>query len=90
MKIHQGRSNRKALGTRKVKKGLGFKLEVVKNPGALWRNKKVEEVVAILCEKTKLLNKLVTCLLRDGRRINPLVVELLCIVGGDSSAEALS
>ena len=90
MKTHQGRSNRKALGTRKVKKGLGFKLEVVKDSGALWRNKKVEEVVKMLCEKTKLLNKLVTRLLRDGRRISPIVVELLCIVGGDSSAQALS
>ena len=78
------------MGARKVKKSLGFKLEVVKNPGALWRNKKVEEVVAMLSEKTKLLNRLVTRLLRDGRRISPLVVELLCIVGGDSSAEALS
>ena len=78
------------MGTRKVKKGLGFKLEVVKNFGALWRNKKVEEVVKMLCEKTKLLNKLVTRLLRDGRRISPIVVELLCIVGGDSSAQALS
>ena len=73
-----------------MKKSLGFKLEVVKNPGTLWRNKKVEEVVAMLSEKTKLLNRLVTRLLRDGRRISPLVVELLCIVGGDSSAEALS
>ena len=78
------------MGARKVKKSLGFKLEVVKNPGALWRNKKVKEVVAMLSEKTKLLNRLVTRLLRDGRRISPLVVELLCIVGGDSSAEALS
>ena len=78
------------MGTRKVKKGLGFKLEVVKDSGALWRNKKVEEVVKMLCEKTKLLNRLVTRLLRDGRRISPIVVELLYIVGGDSSAQALS
>ena len=78
------------MGTRKVKRGLGFKLEVVKDSGALWRNKKVEEVVKMLCEKTKLLNRLVTRLLRDGRRISPIVVELLYIVGGDSSAQALS
>ena len=38
------------MGARKVKKSLGFKLEVVKNLGALWRNKKVEEVVAMLYE----------------------------------------
>ena len=78
------------MGTRKVKKGLGFKLEVVKDSGALWRNKKVEQVVKMLCKKTKLLNVLVTRLLRDGRRISPIVVELLYIVGGDSAAQALS
>ena len=44
----------------------------------------------MLSEKTKLLGSLVTRLLRDGRRISPLVIELLSIVGGDSSAEALS
>ena len=73
-----------------MKKRLGFKLEVVKNPGILWKNKKVEEVVAMLSEKTKLLGRLVTRLLRDGRKISPLVIELLSIVGGDNSAEALS
>ena len=90
MKTHQGRSNRKVLGTRKTRRGLGFKLEVVKDSGALWRNKKVEQVVKMLGKKTRLLDVQVTRLLIGGRRISPIVVGLLNIVGGESAAQALS
>ena len=69
-----GRSGRKVLGVRKMKKRLGFKLQVVENPGILWKNKKVEEIVAMLSEKTKLLGKLLVRLLRDNRKISPLVI----------------
>ena len=89
MKTHQG-LNKKVLGARKAKKGLGFKLEVVKDSGSLWRNQRVEQVVKMLCKKTRLLNVLVTRLLASGRKISPIVVELLFIVGGESAAQALS
>ena len=84
------RLEQEGAGARKAKKGLGFKLEVVKDLGALWRNQKVEQVVKMLCKKTRLLNVLVTRLLMSGRRISPMVVELLNIVGGESAAQALS
>ena len=80
--VKQGRSGGKALGARKMKKRLGFKLQIVDSP--------VEEIVAMLSAKTKLLGKLVVRLLKDNRKISPLVIELLSIVGGDASAEALS
>ena len=60
----QGRSGKKALGVRKMKRGLGFKLQVVYSPGAFWKNKSVEEIVAMLSTKTKFLGKQVVCLLR--------------------------
>ena len=41
-------------------------------------------------KKTRLLNVLVTRLLISGRRISPMVVELLKIVGGESAAQALN
>ena len=85
MKTHQG-LNKKVLGARKAKKGLGFKLEVVKDLGTLWRNQKVEQVVKMLCKKTRLLNVLVTRLLMSGRRISPMVVDILNIVGGENAA----
>ena len=84
MKAHQG-LNKKVLGARKAKKGLGYKLEEVKDSGTLWRNQKVEQVVRMLSKKTRLLNVLVTRLLISGRRISPMVVELLNIVGGESA-----
>ena len=65
--VEQGRSGRKALGVRKMKKGLGFKLQVVDSPGALWKNKSVEDIVATLSMKTKFLGKLVVRLLKDDR-----------------------
>ena len=37
---------------------MGFKLEVVKDSGALWRNQKVEQVVKMLGKKTRLLDVL--------------------------------
>ena len=88
--VKPDRSGGRALGARKMKKRLGFKLQMVDNPGVLWKNKKVEEIVAMLSAKTKLLGKLVVRLLRDNRKISPLVMELLSIVGGNTSAEALS
>ena len=63
---------------------------MVKDSGALWRNQKVEQVVKMLCKKTRLLNVMVTRLLISGRRISPMVVELLKIVGGESAAQALN
>ena len=90
MKTHQGRSNRKVLGTRRARKGLGSRLEAVKDSGAVWRNQKVEQVVKMSGKKTRLLNVLVTRLLINGRRISPMVVELLNIVGGESAAQTLS
>ena len=63
---------------------------MVKDSGALWRNQKVKQVVKMLCKKTRLLNVLVTRLLVSGRRISPMVVELLKIVGGESAAQALN
>ena len=89
MKAHQG-LNKKVLGARKAKKGLGYKLEEVKDSGTLWRNQKIEQVMRMLSKKTRLLNVLVTRLLMSGRRISPMVVELLNIVGGESAAQALS
>ena len=75
---------------RKIKNRLGFKLQIVESPGVLWKNKSVEEIVAMLSAKTKLLGKLVVRLLKDNREIGHLVIELLSIMGGDASAEALS
>ena len=82
--------DRKVLGTRRARKGLGSRLEAVKDSGAVWRNQKVEQVVKMSGKKTRLLNVLVTRLLINGRRISPMVVELLNIVGGESAAQALS
>ena len=90
MRTHQSRLDRKVLGTRRARKGLGSRLEAVKDSGAVWRNQKVEQVVKMSGKKTRLLNVLVTRLLINGRRISPMVVELLNIVGGESAAQTLS
>ena len=71
MKTHQG-LNKKVLGARKAKKGLGYKLEEVKDSGTMWRNQKIEQVVKMLNKKTRLLSMLVTRLLASGRKVSPM------------------
>ena len=65
-------------------------MEEVKDSGTLWRNQKIEQVVRMLSKKTRLLSVLVTRLLASGRKVSPMVMELLNIVGGESAAQALS
>ena len=68
---------------------MGYKLEEVKDSGTMWRNQKIEQVVRMLSKKTRLLSVLVTRLLASGRKVSPMVMELLNIVGGESAAQAL-
>ena len=86
----QGRSGKKTRGVRKLKRGSAPRLQVVDSPGALWKNKSVETIVAMLSAKTKFLGKQVVCLLRENREIGPLVIELLLLMDGDAQAGTLS
>ena len=86
----QSRSGKKSRGIRKLKRGLAPRLQEVDGQGALWKNKSVETIVAMLTAKTKFLENQVGCLSRENQEIGSLVTELLLLMGGNNQAEVLS